>query len=363
MLQDLVPENLIKGTFWENSVFSNSYADYLVFVLLFIIATIIVKLIRISLIAISQKIADKSQSELAGLLIAKIKKLLVPLEYFGVFYFSVKSLVLHPYFIKTLDITGLLIVVFYVVRFTISIIDFFLQKKMIGANPGRVQVLRSIIPAINISIWGLGVVFILSNLGFDISALVAGLGIGGIAVALAAQSLLGDVFSYLSILADKPFEIGDVLNVDGIIGRVTYIGIKTTRLTSVTGEQLVFSNSDLTSSRIRNFQDFPARRGDIMIGVTYETPSHILEEIPKIIRNIIETTPDARIDRSHFHSYGDFSLNFQTVFWVDNSDFVLFMDRQQSILLRIFKEFEAMGIDFAYPTQTLYVSKKDNNEK
>jgi small-conductance mechanosensitive channel len=203
----------------------------------------------------------------------------------------------------------------------------------------------------------LGLVFLLDNLGFEISAVIAGLGIGGIAIALAAQAILGDLFSYFVIFFDRPFEIGDFIVIGDKKGNVEYIGIKTTRLRSLSGEQLVFSNTDLTNSRIQNFRRMERRRVVFKLGVVYETPGNQLAEIPVIVKEIIDEQPDVTFDRGHFASYGDFSLNFEFVYYVMSSDYNKYMDTQQAINLKIYQEFEKRGIVFAYPTQTLYLNK------
>ncbi|HEX6134309.1 MAG TPA: mechanosensitive ion channel family protein [Longimicrobiales bacterium] len=195
----------------------------------------------------------------------------------------------------------------------------------------------------------------LSNLGFDITALVAGLGIGGVAVALALQNILGDLFASLSIVLDRPFIIGDFIIVDDLMGTVEYVGLKTTRVRSLSGEQLVLSNSDLLGSRIRNFKRMYQRRVVFTLGVTYETPRHKLEQIPGMIRSAIERQLDTRFDRAHFSSYGDFALLFETVYYVLGPDYNAYMDIQQAINFDIHRAFEEAEIEFAYPTQRLLV--------
>lgn len=204
-------------------------------------------------------------------------------------------------------------------------------------------------------LWAVILLVVLDNLGVDITALVAGLGIGGIAVALALQNVLGDLFGSLSILLDKPFVIGDFIIVDNYMGTVEHIGLKSTRIRSLSGEQLVFSNSDLLKSRIRNYKRMYERRVVFSLGVTYATPYEKLERIPALIREIIEDQPQVRFDRAHFKEYGAFSLNFEIVYYVLNPDYNLYMDTQQAINLAIFRRFKEEGIDFAYPTQTLYL--------
>jgi small-conductance mechanosensitive channel len=207
-------------------------------------------------------------------------------------------------------------------------------------------------------LWVAVLLLALSNLGIDITALVAGLGIGGVAVALALQNVLGDLFSSLSIVLDKPFVLGDFLIIDEHLGNVEHIGLKTTRIRSLWGEQLIFSNSDLLGSRIRNFGRMFERRVVFPLGVTYQTPRDRLVKIPGIIREAVEAQEHTRFDRSHFKAYGDFSLNFETVYYVTVPDFNSYMDVQQAINLRIHERFEQEEIEFAYPTQTLFVVRQ-----
>ena len=196
---------------------------------------------------------------------------------------------------------------------------------------------------------------ILANLGVDVTALIAGLGVGGIAVALAAQNILGDLFASLSIVLDKPFVLGDFIVVGDMMGTVEKIGLKTTRVRSLSGEQLVFSNNDLLSSRIRNFKRMFERRVVFSLGVTYQTPRDKLAAIPAMIREIVESQEHTRFDRSHFKDFGGSSLNFETVYYVTRPDFNLSMDIQQAINLAIYERFANLDIEFAYPTQTIYV--------
>ena len=231
------------------------------------------------------------------------------------------------------------------------------QKK--DEDPASVTTLSVIAFVGRLIIWSLVVLLLLDNLGIDVTALIAGLGVGGIAVALAVQTILGDLFASLSIVLDKPFVVGDFLAVDDLLGSVEYVGLKTTRMRSLSGEQLVFSNSDLLNSRIRNFGRMYERRVVFEIGVTYQTPHDDLIRIPQILREAVESEQNTRFDRSHFKKYGDFALIFETVYYVVSSDYALFMDIQQAINLRIHARFEQQGIVFAYPTQTLFIEKSD----
>jgi small-conductance mechanosensitive channel len=205
-------------------------------------------------------------------------------------------------------------------------------------------------------LWGIVVLVALDNMGVDITALLAGVGISGIAIALAVQSILGDLFASLSIVVDKPFVIGDFIIVGDLMGTVERIGMKTTRVRSLSGEQLILSNSDLLASRIRNYKRMQERRVVFTIGVTYETAQEKLNRIPEMLREAIEAQSLTRFDRAHFRSFGASSLDFEAVYYVLTADYTLYMDIQQAINFSLVKHFEEEGIDFAYPTQTLYLN-------
>jgi small-conductance mechanosensitive channel len=197
----------------------------------------------------------------------------------------------------------------------------------------------------------------LDNLGVDVTALVAGLGIGGIAVALAVQNMLGDLFAALSITLDQPFVVGDFLILDDFLGTVEYIGIKSTRLRSLSGEQIIMPNSDLISSRVRNYGRMYERRVVFTVRVNYGTPYALVEEIPSIIRAAIERQPGTRFDRSHLASLGLHSLEYESVYYVLTGDYNKYMDTQQAINLEILREFARRGIEIALPTQKLFVDR------
>jgi len=221
------------------------------------------------------------------------------------------------------------------------------------AVAGSIGIIRFVA---RVAVWAMVLLLTLDNLGVDITALVAGLGIGGIAVALALQNVLGDLLASLSIALDQPFVIGDFLIVGEHMGTVEYIGIKSTRLRSLTGEQIVMSNADLLSSRVRNYGRMYERRVVFTLGVTYETPREKLTRIPPLLRGIIEAQDGVRFDRAHFAKYGPYSLDFEVVYHVLSPDFGRHMDAQQAINFRIHEAFEALGVAFAYPTQTLWLA-------
>ena len=207
------------------------------------------------------------------------------------------------------------------------------------------------------AIWLVAILMILDNFGVNITTLVASLGIGGIAVALALQSILGDLFSSLSIVLDKPFVVGDFIIVDEAVGTVEYVGLKTTRIRSLGGEQIVFSNSDLLKSRIRNYQKMQTRRIAFSIRVAHEVSRAQLRAISGILREAVEAQEKVRFDRAHFKGYGTSSLEFEVVYFVLVPDYGVYMDVQQEINLAVFDRFAAEGIEFAYPTQKVQWSQ------
>jgi small-conductance mechanosensitive channel len=209
-----------------------------------------------------------------------------------------------------------------------------------------------------VMLWTVILLLALDNLGVNITALVAGLGVGGVAVALALQSVLGDLFASLSIVLDKPFVIGDFVIVDDYLGTIEHIGLKTTRIRSLSGEQIVFSNSDLLRSRIRNYKRMFERRVVFTVGVTYQTPYDKVAHIPILIRQIIETQRLTRFDRAHFKEYGDSALVYEAVYYVKTPDYNSYMDIQQAINLELFRKFENLKIEFAFPTRTVFINQE-----
>lgn len=210
-----------------------------------------------------------------------------------------------------------------------------------------------------VTIWALVLMLTLDNLGVEIKPLLAGLGIGGIAVALAAQNILGDLFASLSITLDRPFVLGDSLQVDDFSGTVEYIGVKSTRLRSVNGEQIIIPNSNLLASRIRNQTRATERRVVFTINVGQETPLAQLQKIAGLIRKLIESHPDVRFDRSHFAKISAASFDFEAVYIVRTTDYNRHMDILQEINLKLIEAFEKEGISFAYPVQRLYLEQQN----
>lgn len=228
-------------------------------------------------------------------------------------------------------------------------------------DPGRETVAGLMVFLAQAAIWCIVTLLILDNIGINVTALITGLGIGGVAVALAVQKVLGDLLASLSIVLDKPFVVGDFIVIDTFSGTVERIGIKSTWIKSLSGEQLVISNSDLLSSRIRNYKRMLERRIVFSIGVTYQAPREKLEALPGKFREIIEADPILRFERAHLKQFGAYSIDFEIVYFVLSPEYSTYMDAQQRINLSIYRLLEEQGLEFAYPTQTLLLQRAVSN--
>jgi small-conductance mechanosensitive channel len=207
-------------------------------------------------------------------------------------------------------------------------------------------------------IWALVLLLTLDNLGVNITALVAGLGVGGIAVALAVQNVLGDLLASLSITLDRPFVVGDAIAVDDFNGTVEQIGIKSVRLRSVNGEQIVMSNADLLKSRLRNYGRMIERRIQFVVGLALDSPPDKLTKVPAALRAIVEAEKNTRFDRSHFARIGSGSLEFETVYYVTTADYGVYMDIQQRINLKVIEMLAQEELELAIPVQRVWQQQK-----
>ncbi|MBA3477465.1 MAG: mechanosensitive ion channel family protein [Lautropia sp.] len=210
--------------------------------------------------------------------------------------------------------------------------------------------------ALRTALWAVAALAVLSNVGVNITAFVASLGIGGVAIALAVQNILGDLFASLSIAVDKPFEVGDAIGVGAVSGNVEYVGLKTTRIRSVDGEQVVMGNAALLKQTVSNYKRMATRRVVLSFGVTYDTTPEQMEAIPALSRSLIEADERVRFGRAHFKNFGDSALNFEVVYTVLSPDYDLFMDLQQKFNLQLMRELKQIGVAFAFPSRTVYLA-------
>ena len=346
--------------FFDRVFYGNTMKTWLIALMIaiisFIALEIVKKVVLKHLIALGERI-NKDGYDLAVNLFrnTKVFFLLFLSLYIGSQYLTLTG--------KITSLTGSIIVIVFLLQVAVwgnSSISFWLEsftRRKVKEDAATVTMVSAFSYVGKILLWALLLLIALDNLGFNVRTLIAGVGIGGIALALGVQNILKDLFASLSIATDKPFVYGDFISAGEYQGEVEQVGLKTTRLRSLTGEQIIISNSDLLQSRIRNYQRIRNRRGAFTLSVTYQTPYEKLERIPDIIGEIIGKYEKTRIERVHLAAYTPSALQFETVYWIDDPDYNLFMDTQQKIYLEIFKRFSEERISFAYPTQTVYVEK------
>lgn len=346
--------SFFKTIFWGNTVL-----DYLIASGGIVLAFFIAKLIRNVAVQKLKQLTARTHTLADDLLIGAIEKFLVPFVYLLVNYTIIKQLKLSAKIEQVLHVALVVVITFYSIRLINFLIHAGVQLYMQQKNepPERVKQLNGILLVLKVFVWLAGFIILIDNLGYDMTTLIAGLGVGGIAIALAAQNILGDLFSYFVIFFDKPFEVGDFINMNGHAGTVEKIGIKTSHVRSPDGQQLVMPNAELVKSVINNFKRLERRRVLIQIGVVYYTKAAKLRKIPSIVEEVIAKLEMAEFDRAHLKTFGDFSLNFEVSYFVLSADFKIYMDTNHEICLQIFERFEEEGIEFAFPTQTLFVEK------
>jgi small-conductance mechanosensitive channel len=308
-----------------------------------------------------KKLAKKTTTDLDDTLVEVLEEIpnyfywLVS-AFIGFYFLGVENETAH----RIVNGIFVVFVVFRIVAFIQKFINYTIQKTWLRDEKlaeEKQTAIHGIKIVANILLWSLGILLVLSNFGIEVSTLAASLGIGGVAIAFALQNILGDLFSSFAIYFDKPFEIGDYVVIGNDSGTIKKIGLKTTRITTLQGEELVVSNAELTSARIKNFKRMKMRRVLFGFGVVYATPLAKLKKIPKIIESILEKEEKADLDRVHFKNFGDFSLNFEVVYYVKSRDYIVYMDTQQNINFAIKEAFEKEKIEMAFPTQTIFVEK------
>ena len=345
---------------WQEVYYGNSILDWTIVIGTILIVGILLYTLKKTVISRLRSWASTTNSAIDNILFAGIERSVIPLTYFFIVYGAINYLTIPEKILGKIKVVLWIFIMFFILRSITETIRYVLFGKIEekSENEVRKKQANGLILIINVIIWILGFAFLLDNIGYDITTLIAGLGIGGIAIALAAQSILGDIFSYFIIYFDKPFEIGDFISFDDKSGNVEYIGLKTTRLRVLNGEQLVCSNKDLTDSRVHNFGKMVKRRVVFKIGVAYQISPETLKEIPNLVKSIIDHTENVQFDRCHLMDLGPSKLDFEVVYYILTDDYSMYMDRQHVILLAIFKTFGERKISFAYPTQTLFLEQQ-----
>lgn len=354
-MNDTLTYQQIPGqTLLDKILYLNSIQDYLVGALLLAIGIVAIKIVR----GVVHKQLTRAQSPFLDYF-RQIEKYVYPLVYVALF------ITVFQWFTVTVRVAEFaayafkIVLVFLAIRLLAAaartaIYSYLSRQDQSGDKAKQV---RGIVIILNGVLWVMGTIFLFDNLGFNVTAVLTGLGVGGIAIALAAQTILGDIFNYFVIFFDRPFEVGDFIIVDDKMGTVEYIGLKTTRIKSLSGEQIIISNSNLTNSRLHNYKRMQERRILFRFGIVYETDIEKVERIPAMVRGIIERQQQTRFDRTHFVKFGDYSLDFEVVFYVLSADYNRYMDIQQTINLELFQTFAKEGVEFAYPTYSLKLPK------
>jgi small-conductance mechanosensitive channel len=352
-------ENKMIAEILQRQFYNNRLSSYLLFLAILVGGIVAVKIIEAVVVRRLKAWAATTATTFDEFLVERIQKTAIPLAYVAIVEASLEALSLPARLTRTLNAAAIVVAGLIGILFALALVRWAFEQYMRrhGEDASRDRAMKGVVSLVNVAVWVLGSIFLLDNLGFRISTVVAGLGIGGIAVALAAQAVLGDMFAYFTILFDRPFEIGDFIIVGDHMGVIERLGIKTTRIASLNGEQIIVSNKDLTDSRVRNYKRMARRRVVFRLGVTYQTTPEQLREIPGIIAETFRQIEGATLDRAHFFSYGDFSLIYEIVYYVEGNDYTRYMDIQQAVNLLLYEEFEKRRIEFAYPTQTLYMAR------
>lgn len=349
---------LFDNSFWQLALWGNSIFDYLAALLIFVAVMFGLKWIQWFTLRSLERVTERTKTELDDALVAVVQTVKPPFYTFISFYVALRYLNIAGIAERVINVVLIVWLVYQVVLALQIFIEFYIKRRMSRADDKRSQsVIQVVHSLLSIVLWAVAALFILSNLGVNVTSLIAGLGIGGIAVALAAQNILGDLFGSLAIYFDKPFEPGDFVIVGSHKGTVQTVGIKTTRIKSVGGEEIVIPNKDMTGGALQNMGRMKERRVLFNFGVTYETASSGLKKIPGMVKEIIKEQEETKFDRVHFNEFGDSALMFEVVYHIKSKEYKVYMDTHQKVLLNIKKRFEEEGIEMAYPTRMVYVKQ------
>ncbi len=342
--------NGIKNWFDSSLILGNTPVAYSYAVAAFVVALTLLHLIKNTGITRLQSLAERTKTDLDDLLVSLIKTFGWPDYQLLAFYIATRYLARSYAFDK-----GLLVILIGQ-----TIITYWLNKvaaKRDISDDAKASVVQSSQIILRTLLWVGATLFVMDNLGVNISAVLAGLGIGGVAVALASQAILGDLFNFFVILLDKPFAVGDFIIADQVCGTVEKLGLKSIRIRSLSGEQMIISNTKLLGMEVKNYKRMRRRRVVIKTTVVYQTPLQKLKLIPVMIKEAAAAIEKVTVDRCNLSNLGDFSIDFETVYYVEDPDYNLHMTVQERLLQAVIERFGKEGIEFAYPTQTLYVQK------
>jgi small-conductance mechanosensitive channel len=345
-------------TFLQTTFYSNPVGRWLAAAGVVLFTWVLLQVVTRVAIRYLRKVAERTSGQLDDLLVELLHKTRFLLVFVISAYAGSQLLTLPTTATKILHVAFVMAMLAQAGYWGNGLVAFWLARivrRRFGGDASAATSLAALGFIAKLVIWAIVLLIALDNLGVNITTLVAGLGITGLAVALGVQSIFKDAFASLSILVDKPFVIGDFIAVGELSGTVERVGLKTTRVRSLSGEQIVFSNGDLLDSRVRNYKAMTERRIAFSFGLEYGTPAAEVEGVPALVQAEIERVPGVRFDRCHLKSFADSALSFEVVYFVLTSNYLEYMDAQHLINLGILRALEERGLRLAYPTRTLYV--------
>jgi small-conductance mechanosensitive channel len=352
--------NALHNWFDSSLILGNTPTAYGYALAAFLVSLALLYLLKNIGLARLKALAERTATDIDDMAVALLEKVHWFEYQLIALYIATRYLQRGPEFDKGLKTVILVVFTYRAIMIAQELVKYWLHKVAEHrqlSEAARASVINSTQVILRTLLWTAAVLFVLDNLGVNISSALTGLGIGGVAVALAAQAILGDLFNFFVILLDKPFHVGDFLVAGNISGTVEHIGLKSIRIRSLSGEQLVLSNSKLLAMELKNYKRMERRRVVMTTSVTYETPLEKIKKVPPLIKEIISEVKDVTLDRSNLSNLGGFSIDFETVYYVESPDYNLYMDIQERILQAVIERCGREGISFPYPTQTLFVKK------
>lgn len=357
----MVISSVTLQAFFDGVWWNNSGQDYALALGIFVVSFVLFRLFNYYLLHRLRNLAKRTKTQWDDLLIDFLQEIRWFFYVLLSCYIALQFLVIPSLVGKIASYVMLVAAGYYIAKGVSCAINHGVeeqiqkrQKEDVHHSGSMLKVLGIIL---KVTVWSVVLLMVLSNMGVEITPLIASMGIGGIAVALAVQSILGDLFGAFIIYFDKPFKEGDFIIIGQDMGVVKHIGIKSTRIQALQGQELVMSNTELINSRINNYKQMEKRRIAFSFGVKYDTGMNKLKKIKGIVTKIFSSVDGVVLDRVHFKDFGDFSLNYEVVYYVDSSDYTVYMDVQEEINLKLYDAFEKARIAFAFPTQTIELEK------
>jgi len=350
----------------QTNIFDIRLQTYLLVIASVVLTFVIIRLIRVVALSRFEAMAKKTQTSIDDTFIQQIESVgflfyFVLSVYIPLFYIQSTENSLPDLFFRTVTTITVLVLSFYIAQIAAAFVSHTIGK-IIEKRTGKVtEADESVLALLSLGlkgvVWLIAIIAIFNIFAVDLTGLVAGLGVGGLVVAFAIQNVLADLFSSLSIYIDKPFKPGDFIIVGNMMGTVKKVGIKSTRIASLDGEEIVMSNRQLTDAEIHNYDRMRRRRVAFKIRFPYNTNPKKLAKIPSIIQAIIQSQEKATFDRCHVFEFDSSSINAEIVYYIQSGDYTIFMDTQQAIVLALVGIFAEQKIEFAFPTQTIHLVK------